>query len=191
MQPPTSTISPQPSPTPLMTAAEFVLRHDGDRVELVKGLVRGLPMPSFKHGRICAEMVYLLCDHVKKHDLGHVMSNDSFVKQAASPTVSVAQMCVSVATSVCRRERCRKACACDTGSCRGVRSPSERWNEVFAKVVEYLDAGVRVVILLDEPSATASVYRFDELQQIFHNGDALVVPDVLPSFSVPVQRLFE
>jgi hypothetical protein len=36
-----------------------------------------------------------------------------------------------------------------------------------------------------------SVYRPDESQQIFHNGDALVVPDVLPGFSVPVLSLFE
>jgi Uma2 family endonuclease len=72
-----------------------------------------------------------------------------------------------------------------------VRSPSERWGELFAKIGEYLQAGVRVVIALDPATATASVYRPDELPQIFHNGDALVVPDVLPGFLVPVLRLFE
>jgi Uma2 family endonuclease len=37
-----------------------------------------------------------------------------------------------------------------------VRSPSERWTRVFAKVLEYLEAGVRVVIVLDPATATAS-----------------------------------
>jgi Uma2 family endonuclease len=72
-----------------------------------------------------------------------------------------------------------------------VRSPSERWTQVFAKVLEYLEIGVRVVIVLDPATATASVYRPDELQQIFDNGDELTVPDLLPGFSVPVKALFE
>jgi hypothetical protein len=72
-----------------------------------------------------------------------------------------------------------------------VRSSSERWTQVFAKVLEYLEAGVRVVIVLDPATATASIYRPDELQQIFDNGDELTVPDLLPGFSVPVKKLFE
>jgi hypothetical protein len=49
---------------------------------------------------------------------------------------------------------------------------------------------VRVVVVLDPKTATASVYRPEELQQIFHNSDPLVLPDVLHGFSVPVDRLF-
>lgn len=72
-----------------------------------------------------------------------------------------------------------------------VRSKSDRWVTVFARVVDWLDAGARIGILLDEPSGSASVYRSDELPQIFHNGDELVIPDVLPGFAVPVRRFFE
>ena len=57
-------------------------------------------------------------------------------------------------------------------------------------MVEYLKAGVRVVVVLDPKTATASVYRPDELQQIFHNSDELVLPDVLPGFSTVVNQLF-
>jgi hypothetical protein len=35
------------------------------------------------------------------------------------------------------------------------------------------------------------VYRPEELQQIFHNGDELVVPEILPGFAVAVRRFFE
>ena len=71
-----------------------------------------------------------------------------------------------------------------------VRSPSDRWGEIFTKVGEYLRAGVVVVVVLDPASASASVYRMEEIQQVFHNGDALVLPDVLPGFSVAVEPLF-
>ncbi len=193
MQPPASPVSQQSSPATVMTAAEFAQRHGGDRVELIKGQVRELPMPSSpKHGKICSRTVYLLCQHAETHDLGHVMSNDSFVQTRSNPdTVRGADVCFY------SYERLPKGKVPDgllpvvPDLVVEVRSPSERWGELFAKVGEYLQAGVRVVIVLDAPTATASVYRAEELQQIFHNGDALVVPDVLPGFAVPVLRLFE
>jgi Uma2 family endonuclease len=58
MQPLTSPLSPQSTPPTTMTAAEFAQRHGGDRVELVKGQVRELPMPFPKHGKICWRIAY-------------------------------------------------------------------------------------------------------------------------------------
>ena len=189
MQPITSTSSPRPA---AMTAAEFAQRYGGAYVELVAGQVRELPMPFAKHGKICLRIGRFLDEYAEKFDCGHVMSSDSFVQTRSDPdTVRGADICFY------SYERLPKGKVPDgllpiaPDLVVEVRSPSERWSDLFAKVVEYLRAGVRVVILLDEPTETASVYRNDELQQIFHNGDALVVPDVLPGFSLPVPRLFE
>jgi Uma2 family endonuclease len=129
---------------------------------------------------------------VEKRDLGHEMSNDSFVQTGGNPdTVRGPDVCFY------SYERLPKGPVPDgllsvvPDLLVEVRSPSERWGQLFAKVGEYLQAGVRIVIVLDALSGTASVYRPDEMQQIFHNSDALVVPDLLPDFSVPVGRLFE
>ena len=72
-----------------------------------------------------------------------------------------------------------------------VRSPSDRWTAVLLKVSEYLRAGVRVVVVLDPATASDSVYRDDQLLQIYHNSDVLTLPEVLAGFSVVVSRLFE
>jgi Uma2 family endonuclease len=193
MQPASSPpLSPPVSPPTLMTAAEFAQRHGGDYVELIQGVVRELPMAFPKHGRICFFMGYLMEEHAKKHDLGRVVSNDSFVQTQTNPdTVRGADLAFYSFARLARGKVPDGLLPVVPDLVVEARSPSERWTELFAKVVEYLKAGVRVVIVLDEPTATASVYRPDELQQIFHNGDALVVPDVLPGFSVPVQQLFE
>jgi Uma2 family endonuclease len=194
MMRPTSgpTLSPHVSPVPLLTAAEFAQRHGGDYVELIQGAVRELPMPYPKHGRIGLLMGYLVEEHGQKHDLGRVVTNDSFVQTHRNPdTVRGADVAFYSFERLARGKVPDGLLSVVPDLVVEVRSPSERWTDLFAKVVEYLQAGVRVVIVLDEPTATASVYRPDELQQIFHNGDTLVVPDVLPGFSVPVQRLFE
>ena len=177
---------------PLMSAAEFALRHCGDRVELVKGLVQELPVASQKHGRICLVTGRLMDEHAEKNDLGRITTNDSFVQTKSDPdTTRGADISFYSFERLPKGKIPEGILPMSPDLIVEVRSPSERWNAVFAKVVEYLNAGVRAVIVLDEPTGTASVYRPDELQQIFHNGDALIVPDVLPGFSVPVKRLFE
>ena len=72
-----------------------------------------------------------------------------------------------------------------------VRSPSDRWGQLFGKVSEYLGAGVLVVVVIDPNTETVSVYRDNGGQQILTTADTLTIPDVLPGFAVPVARFFE
>lgn len=74
--------------------------------------------------------------------------------------------------------------------CVEVRSPSNTWTDIFAKIADYFRAGVTAVLVLDPDTATASVYRADTGQQIFTQDQELTLPDVLPGFSVPVRRFF-
>ena len=69
----TTTASVPPASTaPRLTAEEFVARHQGDRVELVKGVVKEPPMPWPRHGFICSEFAWLLRNHLAQHDLGRI-----------------------------------------------------------------------------------------------------------------------
>jgi Uma2 family endonuclease len=179
-------------PVPLLTAEEFAQRYGGQRVELVKGVVKELPIPFPKHGKICGTIAYFLNDFAFKHDCAHVMTNDSFVKTRSKPdTVRGADVSYYSYERLPRGEVPDGLLPVSPDLVIEVRPPSDGWSEIFTKVGEYLGAGVRAVIVLDAVSQTASVYRPEELQQIFHNGDELVVPEVLPSFAVGVRRLFE
>jgi Uma2 family endonuclease len=71
-----------------------------------------------------------------------------------------------------------------------VRSPSDLWIDIMSKALDYLRAGVAVVVILDPKSRTASVYRGSADQEIFEADQNLVLPDVLPGFAVPVAALF-
>lgn len=181
-----------PSQVPLLTAEEFALRYSGSYVELVKGVVQELPMPFAKHGKICATMARLLGNHVVDRDLGHVMSNDSFVKTRSDPdTVRGADVCYYSYERLPKGEVPEGLLPVSPDLVVEVRSPSDSWGGIFTKVGEYLNAGVRAVVILDAATFSASVYRAEELQQIFHNGDELVIPELLPGFAVPVRRFFD
>ncbi len=185
--------APTPTLTPvLLTAEDFAARYANVHAELVKGIVKEYPVPWPKHGFLCTNIAWLLTVHVKEHDLGRVATNDSWIQTGRNPdTVRGADVCFFSYERLPKGKVPEGLLPVVPELVVEVRSPSDRWDAIFTKVGEYLAAGVRVVVVLDPKSETASVYRLEELQQTFHNGDPLVVPDVLPGFSVAVSRLFE
>ena len=181
-----------PPPATLLTAGEFLARHGHERAELIDGVVVWEDaMPAMQHGEICFTFAFHLGQHVLAHDLGRICTNDTFVQTKKSP-----DRVRGADVSFYSFARQPKGPAPTTITevvpelVVEVTSPSNEWSEIFVKVGEYLKAGVISVLILDAESATASVYRNDEFQQIFDNGDDLVIPDVLPGFAVPVKKLF-
>jgi Uma2 family endonuclease len=71
-----------------------------------------------------------------------------------------------------------------------VLSPSDRMADALAKIAMYLDAGVRLVWLVDPASQTVTIFRPDVIPTKLGADDTLDGGDVLPEFSVPVTEIF-
>lgn len=184
--------NPGPLPTPLLlTAEEFVEAYAGDRAELIDGVVQELPIPMPRHGKMCYRAAQLVGRVVDDNDLGHVMTNDSFVRTLRDPDrVRGADVCYYSYERLPRGEVPAGLMPVAPDLVVEVRSPSDTWTEVFVKVGEYLRAGVRVVVVIDDDSKTASVYRADVIQHTHRQDQVLEFPDVLPGFSVAVEKFF-
>lgn len=192
-----ATVTPLPPHTAAparLTAEEFARQYDGRHVEYVNGQVREVPMAGGKHGNVCNWIAYYLTAQVLASGLGRVFINDTFVKvpQRGDPErVYGADVCfVSFA-------RLPKEAAVPDGVIPvtpelvvEVRSPSDSWSDAVSKMLDYLRAGVSVVVILDPATRSASVYRDNVRQEIFEAEQNLVLPDVLPNFSVSVAALF-
>ncbi len=63
-----------------LTAEEFAQRFDGRRAELINGVPVELPMPGLQQGKVCFRIAMAIGLFVDVKDLGHVMTNDSFVR---------------------------------------------------------------------------------------------------------------
>ncbi|WP_020468348.1 Uma2 family endonuclease [Zavarzinella formosa] len=183
---------PAPTPSPsLLTGEEYAEQYPDHRVELVRGIVRELPMPGTKHGMICGRISRLLGNFTDEHALGEIMTNDSFVRTSRNPDTVLGPD-----VAYYSYQRLPKGQVPDGISdvppelVVEVRSPSDLWTDVFAKVVEYLNAGVLAVVIIDEDSRTISVCRPDGSQETIPQTGDLTIPEVLPGFSLPVARLF-
>jgi len=192
MSAPATLPAPVPS-VPLMTAAEFLALHgDESNVELVKGRVVRYPMPGPKHGLVCNKAAFLITRHVFEHDLGRVMSNDTFIRVASGPdTFRGADVCFLSYARLAKDQPLPDGALISPDLVVEVRSPTDRLNKLTGKASEYLDAGVTVVVLLIPETQTAAVYRQDDLPVQLGSDEELKLPDVLPGFAVPVRAFFE
>ncbi len=177
----------------LMTAEEFGERPDpGHPEELVKGRVVALPPANRRHGQICLKVGRILGNFVEELDLGHVLSNDAGVITQRDPD-SVRGADIAFYSY----ERLPKGPLPQGYGPEvpelviEVLSPSDRWPKVLQKVGEYLDAGVRVVVVLDEESRTAKVFGAEGTTRTLGAEDELSLPGVLEGFQVRVGRFFE
>jgi len=182
--------APAPAPPARLTAEEFMARHGGSNAELIDGVVKEYPMPGFRHGKACMRLGALILAHVDANDLGHVASNDTWVRIGSEKVRGGDVLYYSYERLPKGQEIPEGAHTVAPDLVGEVKSPSDLWIDLFAKVIEYIKAGVRVVVVLDPAKSTVSIYRGDD-QEILRVGDTLTLPDVLPGFSVPVARLFE
>jgi Uma2 family endonuclease len=72
-----------------------------------------------------------------------------------------------------------------------VRSPSDRWKELHAKVAEYLRVDVRAVCILDDETRSIHLFHSDRGSQVLSADDEFTLPEILGDFRVKVERFFD
>lgn len=163
--------------------------------ELVRGRIVEMNPPTPYHGWVCSNVNRMLANYVVEHKLGRVMGNDSGIITESDPdTLRGADVAFYSFGRLPPGPFSRdEYLAVVPEFIVEVLSPSDRWSKVFAKVTEYLNAGVTAVCVLDPnpASAGATVYRDDRAPEAFAADAELVVPDVLPGFRVRVCEFWE
>jgi Uma2 family endonuclease len=71
-----------------------------------------------------------------------------------------------------------------------VLSPDDRPGEVLAKIGDWLNAGVRLVWVVDPGRRKVRAYRQDGAESLLSEEDSIEGEDVLPGFSCPVRSVF-
>jgi Uma2 family endonuclease len=148
--------------------------------------------PTPRHGQLCVRVVRFIASHVDDNDLGHVVSNDAGVVTERDPdTVRGADVAYYSYAKVPKGPIRDGYLNVPPDIVFEVLSPSDRWNEMHAKVSEYLDAGVPVVCVLDPAAEQAHLFYCDKSPRVLAANDELTFPEQLGDFRVAVRKLFE
>jgi Uma2 family endonuclease len=178
----------------LLTIDEYAqLPDNGVPTELVRGRVITLNLPFPWHGFVCGNVTLIMGGFTQAQDLGYPVTNDSGIITERDPdTLRGADFAFYSYKRIPKGTLAKRGYLSVTPDLAvEVKSPDDRWKDILAKVVEYLNAGVAVVCVLDPERSTVTVYQPDQPERTYAADDTLMLPDVLPGFSVVVRRFFE
>lgn len=177
---------------PLVTADElFRMPDEGVRRELVRGELREMSPAGSRHGRIGAKILSRLLAYTEASGLGEVYNSDTgFVLSSNPDTVRMPDV------GFVSRERADRVGDVEVfwpgapDLAVEVISPSDSFAEVDEKVAEYLDAGCRMVVVVNPRRRAATVYRSRSEIVLLTANDVLDGGDVVPGWRLPLRELF-
>lgn len=168
----------------LMTAEELEHLHlPGKSTELVRGRLLVREPPGTRHGRIAATLAYFVTDFVRRNRLGVVFAQDTGFKIHSNPDTVRAPDVAFLAQERVDQVPDHGYAALTPDLLAEIVSPDDRPGELLAKIAQWLEAGAKLVWVIDPRSAEARVYRPDGSLTIIGADGVLDGEDVLPGFA--------
>jgi Uma2 family endonuclease len=176
----------------LMTATDLLtLRLDHKSTELVRGKLVVREPPSTYHGRVQSTLNFLVVSHVRAAALGMVFGQDTGFKIASEPDTVRASDLAFVDRARVAQIPPRGYAAMAPDLVAEILAPDDTPGEVLAKVGEWLDAGVRLVWVIDPERRVATAYHADGAVATVASDSNVSGEPVLPGFSFRLAELFD
>ena len=169
-----------------MTLEEF-LESDLEGYEYVKGELILMPAASAEHGIVSARIFLCLGLYVRENQLGEVVTPDTGFQVGER----VLKPDIAFISSAQLPDDLSKAFPVPPDFAIEVVSPSDAFRRIIEKAFAYLDAGTRLVWVVEPGSKTVTVCRSETDIKLLTRNDTLTGEDVVEGFSCQVAQLFE
>jgi Uma2 family endonuclease len=149
-------------------------------------------VPNFHHGLLCNRLGRLVGNYAEDHQLGYVLNNDAGVVTERDPdTVRGPDVSFYSYSRVPRGTIPAGYPNVVPEVAIEVRSPTDGWPKVLAKVSEFLNAGVNLICVVDAQSQSVFAYTATQPGTTISGNEELTFPTPLDGLRIPVRRLFE
>ncbi|MGH7558440.1 MAG: Uma2 family endonuclease [Gemmatimonadota bacterium] len=164
--------------------------EDGYWAELVEGRLVREPRPNAEHSWIATEMAGRIREHVRKKHLGIALGEAGFLLADDPPTVRGPDVAFIARANLPRGGFPRPFWTVPPDLAVEIVSPSNTRAEIREKVLEYLNAGSRLVWVVEPRDRSVTTYRSRTDVQRLTGSDTLDGHDVLPGFRLEVADVF-
>ena len=169
-----------------ITFDEF-LANDIEGYEFVKGELKRMSPPTMEHGEISMSLILPLGTYVRNKQLGRLYPADTTFKLGDR----LVKPDIAFVSNERLPENRRQGSPIPPDLAVEVTSPSESQYDIIEKALAYLEAGTRLVWVIEPVAQTVTVYRSKTDIKTLTNNDTLSGEDVVEGFSCPVAQLFE
>jgi len=170
--------------------AFMALPDDGSRYEIVNGVLVNMGNSGIEHGYIASILNILVGGYVLSHKLGIICDSSTAFKMKAGNKRAPDLSFVS-------KTRLQGIKRLPKGFFEGapdlaveVISPSNTFEELHDKIVEYFENGCRLVWVIHPDEQSVMVYYHPRPDRLLKITDILDGEEVIPGFTLPVADLF-
>jgi Uma2 family endonuclease len=173
-----------------MTAEELLrLNLPNKRTELVRGVLVVREPTGYQHGDIAMRLAAAIYTHVEADGLGRVFAAETGFTLARNPDTVRAPDVAFISTARLPDPPPRGFAELAPDLAVEVLSPDDRPGAVLAKVADWLNAGARLVWVVDPLRVIARVYRANGSESMLDETDALRGEDLLAGFEYPLSAI--
>ncbi len=174
----------------LLTAEELLrLNLPNKRTELVRGVLIIREPAGYQHGDVAMQLGAAIHAHVEAHALGRVFGAETGFTLARKPDTVRAPDVAFISNERLPEPAPRGFAEMAPDLAVEVVSPDDYMPELLAKAADWLNAGARLVWVVDPIRVNARVYRADGSESLLDENDSLDGVDVLPGFSCAIGPL--
>jgi Uma2 family endonuclease len=158
--------------------------------ELERGEVVEVSRPGERHGFVCHNVVRILGNYTFHLRKGYVCSNDTgLILERGPDTVRGPDVMLF---NQARRYDDLSPKYSDQPPTLVVEvlSPNDNWGKVTRRLTQFLGRGASVVWLVDPEGRSVTVYRPNQLPQVFEGDDEVPAEPELPGFRCRVADIF-
>ena len=174
----------------LMTADELLHSNIPDkRTELVRGVLVVREPAGYNHGRVTAQLIGRLWSHVERTAAGQLLGAETGFTLFRDPDTVRAPDIAFVHRDRLPDPASRGFVDLAPDLVVEVLSPDDRPGETLGKVSDWLQAGTRLVWVIDPERRVARVYRAAGSEASVTEAGELSGEDVLPDFRCPLASI--
>ncbi|HXT16458.1 MAG TPA: Uma2 family endonuclease [Gemmatimonadaceae bacterium] len=184
----------QPAPARVYLTVEEFEQYDVPddmQAELVRGELRLIPLPGFRHGALATRVARLLDAFVEPNRLGTVTVGSGYVLAALPRTVRGPDIAFVSASRLPPDMEAERIARFRPDLAIEILSPSEPASRLDEKLADYRAAGIPLAWVVDGSSRTVTVVTLRGAPRTLHHDDVLDGGTILPGFSCRVGDLFE
>ncbi|MBM4424672.1 MAG: Uma2 family endonuclease [Chloroflexi bacterium] len=181
---------PDADSKPLLTAEDLLALQGRGRFELVKGKVIEMSPPGFEHGTIAMTLGELIASHVRRNKLGRVLAAETGFRLSRNPDTVRAPDVAFVSNERLPAKLPKGYADFAPDLIAEVVSPGDDPDDIQTKITEWLNAGVRLALVVYPSSRQIAVYRSLRDVIILTDSDTLTADNILPGLSIPLASIF-
>ncbi|CAA9577781.1 MAG: hypothetical protein AVDCRST_MAG59-4336 [uncultured Thermomicrobiales bacterium] len=180
----------------LATVDGLLATPDDDRHhELLRGVIIVSPSPGFLHGKTQVRFGAILTNYADETGLGVVVTDSDFRLHRDPDTVLGPDVAFVRGDRMPPDAEATAYLELAPDLVVEAVSPSNALAEMHDRVLTYrvltyLEAGVRMILVLEPKRQTVTVHTPDRLARTLLVGETLDGSDVLPGFALPLAELF-